>query len=247
MEIRECGTTSPTYNVTVNFFASTTGVAFKITGSGSGCGTTFDGSRCWEVTALGDTSYCNVTTTEIGICGSLTNCSPPPAPPVPPVPPVPAVVYAQYLDCDGFDAVVYVSGPSGTTFPNVLKISGICYQYSTLGGSTGALYSNYDDFASCSLCQATTPTPPTPPPSPPTPTCFAINNMSTGSSPTLACNPLRFETMYFNNSSFCQASNFFRTDANCSNSVADTYVANGSYYREWSNGQFGPCLICQQQ
>jgi len=127
----------------------------------------------------------------------------------------------------------------------VLKISGICYEYSGLGGSSGPLYSNYDDFASCSLCEATVPSPP--PPSPPTPTCFAINNMSTGSSATLACNPFRFETMYFNNSSFCQASNFFRTDANCSTQPADTYVSNGTYYRQWSNGQFGSCQICQQQ
>ena len=245
VEIVECGTTSPTYNVTVNFFVQSTGVAFKITGSGSGCGTTFDGSRCWEVTAIGGTSYCNVTTTEIGICGTLTNCAPTPTPPTPTPPTPPPTIYGQYLDCDGNDNVTYVSAPSGTTFPAVLKISGICYEYSGLGGSSGPLYSNYDDFASCSLCEATVPSPP--PPSPPTPTCFAINNMSTGSSATLACNPFRFETMYFNNSSFCQASNFFRTDANCSTQPADTYVSNGTYYRYWSNGQFGSCQICQQQ
>ena len=198
VQIVECGTTSPTYNVTVNFFVQSTGVAFKITGSGSGCGTTFDGSRCWEVTAIGGTSYCNVTTTEIGICGTLTNCSPPPTPPTPTPPTPPPTIYGQYLDCDGNDNITYVSAPSGTTFPAVLKISGICYEYSGLGGSSGPLYSNFDDFASCSLCEATVPSPP--PPSPPTPTCFAINNMSTGSSATLACNPTRFETMYFNNS-----------------------------------------------
>ena len=236
--IRECYQSSGTeYNVHItNGSGFAVGLAVTLSGGP-------DDSKYWEIIAIDvASSTYNVTTTAIqGSCGNFT----PPPTPTPPTPPTPPIIYGQYLACDGGDVVAYVSGPSGTSFPNVLKISGICYEYSTLGGSTGPLYSNYDDFASCSLCQGTTPTPP--PPSPPAPTCFAINNISTGNSATLACNPFRSETMYFNNSSFCQASNFFRTDSNCGTSVADTYVANGSYYRQWSNGQFGPCLLCQQQ
>ena len=204
-----------------------------------------DDSKYWEIVGADQTQGSNYTVTYVTIQSSCEGFTPPPTPPAPTPPPVPPIIYGQYLACDGADDVAYVSAPSGTTFPNVLKISGICYQYSSLGGSSGALYTNYDDFTTCFDCQQSVPSPP--PPSPPTPTCFAINNMSTGSSATLACNPSRYETMYFNNSSFCQASNFFRTDANCGTSVADTYVSNGSYYRQWSSGQFGPCLICQQQ
>ena len=204
-----------------------------------------DDSKYWEIVGADQTQGSTYTVTYVQIESSCAGFAPAPTPTPTPTPPTPPIIYGQYLACDGADDVAYVSAPSGTTFPNVLKISGICYQYSSLSGSTGALYSNYDDFTTCFDCQQSVPSPP--PPSPPTPTCFAINNMSTGSSATLACNPSRYETMYFNNSSFCQASNFFRTDANCGTSVADTYVSNGSYYRQWSSGQFGPCLICQQQ
>ena len=204
-----------------------------------------DDSKYWEIVGADQTQGSTYTVTYVQIESSCAGFAPAPTPTPTPTPPTPPIIYGQYLACDGADDVAYVSAPSGTTFPNVLKISGICYQYSSLGGSSGALYSNYDDFTTCFDCQQSVPSPP--PPSPPTPTCFAINNISTGSSATLACNPTRYETMYFNNSSFCQASNFFRTDANCGTSVADTYVSNGSYYRQWSSGQFGPCLICQQQ
>lgn len=246
IEIQECYTTSPRYFVRITGLSAPTlqlGYAIKIIGAG-GTNPEFDVNKSWEIIDDNASTH-NSEATLDQVANDCTGFSPPPVPPTPPTPTPPPTIYGQYLDCDGFDNVAYVSGPSGTTFPTVLKISGICYEYSSLGGSTGALYSNYDDFASCSLCQATVPSPP--PPSPPTPTCFAINNMSTGSSATLACNPFRFETMYFNNSSFCQASNFFRTDANCSSSPADTYVSNGTYYRQWSNGQFGPCIICEQQ
>ena len=246
IEIQECYTTSPRYFVRItNATSLQLGQAITIIGTG-GTNPEFDTNKYWEIIDDNAPTY----NSEAQVQEVRFNCSgftPPPSPPTPPTPPTPAIVYAQYLICDGNDAVAYVSGPTGTTFPTVLKISGICYEYSTLGGATGADYTNYDSFASCSLCEGTTPTPPTPAPSPPTPTCFAINNISTGSSASLACNPFRFETMYFNNSSFCQASNFFRTDANCNTSVADTYVSNGSYSRQWSNGQFGPCLICEQQ
>ena len=245
IEIQECYTTSPRYFVRITGLSAPTlqlGYAVKIIGAG-GTNPEFDVNKSWEIIDDNAQTH-NSEATLNQVANDCTGFSPPPTP-TPPTPTPPPTIYGQYLDCDGSDNVAYVSGPSGTTFPTVLKISGVCYEYSGLGGSTGPLYSNYDDFTSCALCQATVPSPP--PPTPPTPTCFAINNMSTGSSATLACNPFRFETMYFNNSSFCQASNFFRTDANCSSSPADTYVSNGTYYRQWSNGQFGPCIICEQQ
>ena len=201
-----------------------------------------DGTKFWEITDNAATFY-NTSVTVIAIESSCGGFTPPPVPPVPPTPPT---IYGQYLDCDGGDAVAYVSGPSGTTFPNVLKISGICYEYSTLGGSTGADYTNYDDFTSCSLCQGTTPTPPTPPPSPPTPSCFAINNVSTGSSALSACNAFRSETMYFDASSLCQATAFYRTNDSCGSLAAATYVSDGSYSRQWFGNYFGSCELCQQ-
>jgi len=244
--IRECYTSGSVYYVRVTGLSSptlSTGQALRLNGpSGPGGTPAMDGTKFWEITDNAATFY-NTSVTVIAIESSCGGFTPPPVPPVPPTPPT---IYGQYLDCDGGDAVAYVSGPSGTTFPNVLKISGICYEYSTLGGSTGADYTNYDDFTSCSLCQGTTPTPPTPPPSPPTPSCFAINNVSTGSSALSACNAFRSETMYFDASSLCQATAFYRTNDSCGSLAAATYVSDGSYSRQWFGNYFGSCELCQQ-
>jgi len=245
--IRECYTSGTPYLVRVTGLASPTlsvGQALRLNGPGGAGGTpVMDGTKFWEITDAASTNY-NVSVTVVEIQSSCGGFAPPP---VPPSPPTPAIVYAQYLDCDGSDAIAYVSGPTGTTFPNVLKISGICYQYSTLGGATGADYTNYDDFTSCSLCEGTTPTPPTPPPSPPTPTCFAVNNMSTGSSALSACNAFRSETMYFDASSLCQATAFYRTNDSCGSLAAATFVSDGSYSRQWFGNYFGSCQVCLQQ
>jgi hypothetical protein len=253
VEIRECGTTSPTYNVTVNFSTSTTGVAFKGTGTGGGCGTTFDGSRCWEVITLGvSVGNCNITTTQIGTCGNLTDCAPPPTPPTPPTPTPPtppATVYARYGDCatGGNDIITEVSGPGGTIFPNVLLISGICYEYLDLGGVTGPLYSNYTSYTDCATCQSAAPTPT--PPSPPTPTpssCFAINNITRNNiSANDACAATRFNTHYFDNAQFCDATLYYGTDSTCTSLYGfATYVTNGSYTRYWTGTSFQSCIGC---
>ena len=238
--IRECYQSSGTeYNVQItNGAGFTEGLAVTLSGSP-------DDSKYWQIIVVDvASSTMDVTTTAIqSSCGGFT------PPPVPPVPPTPTTVYAQYLECDGLDNVAYVSGPSGTTFPGSLKISGICYAYSTLGGSSGADYTNYDSFGNCAECEADTPTPPTPPPSPPTPTCFAINNIGVDiSSAQNACNTARRETHYFNNSSLCQATVYYGTNSSCSSAYgASLYIADGSYSRYWSGSSFNSCEICQQQ
>jgi hypothetical protein len=249
IEIQECYQGAPTYNVRVTNLTAPTlanGLALTLLGIASGGNPGFDGTKYWVITNANANFY-DSQVTFIAIQSSCGGFQPAPTAPIPSPPPQPTTVYAQYLICDGNDVVAYVSGAFGTTFPNVLKISGICYEYSTLGGSSGPDYTNYDDFNSCSLCEGSTPTPsPTPPPSP---TCFAINNIGVNiSSAQNACNSPRRETHYFNNSSLCQATVYYGTNSSCSPAYgAPLYVADGSYSRYWSGSSFSACEICQQQ
>ena len=180
-------------------------------------------------------------------CGGFTPAPTPPAPsPTPPTPPTTS--YARYGDCatGGQDILAEVSGPFGSTFPNVLKISGICYEYIDLGGSTGPVYTNYTGYTDCATCQAApTPTPPTPPTPTPT-TCFAINNIARNtSSGNDACTAARRETQYFDNSSFCAATVYYGTSSTCSSLGIAGYISNGSYSRYWNGTAFTTsCVGC---
>jgi len=178
-------------------------------------------------------------------CGGFT---PAPTPPTPTPPPVPATVYANYGDCatGGLDIITTVSGPGGTTFPNVIKVSGICYSYQNLGGTSGPVYTNFDSFSDCASCQAApTPTPPTPPT--PTPaSCFAINNIGRDTtSGNNACLAARRETNYFDTGTLCTATAWYGTSNTCSSLHPNAvYISDGAYARYWNGTSFTSCTGC---
>ena len=208
-----------------------------------------DDSKTWEVI---DPAYTGNTLYNVTYVSLTTSCPPPPTPPGPTPP---TTVFAEYTKCFNASVTANVSGPVGTTFPNVLKISGVCYEYSSLSGTSGQDFNNFTDYSDCTTCLGTAPTPPTPPPvptpGPPTPgptpgVCSAINGITRSTvSGNDACAGTRAETSYFDSSSLCLATAYYGTDITCSNFGNAGYISDGSYSRYWSGNSFiGSCAGC---
>jgi hypothetical protein len=88
IEVRECGTSSPTYDIRVNgdySNPSSVGLALTISsGGGTGGCPTFNGTKCWEITVTNQGFYnCTATVSATyASCGACTPVTPTPTPTV---------------------------------------------------------------------------------------------------------------------------------------------------------------------
>ena len=271
VQIEDCNDASSTAYITVTgtYGSSAIGLALKISGGGGGsCGSGFDGSKCWEIVAVGTASDCSVTTLEVNSsCGGCTATpTPTPAPiptpvPVTPTPtptptPVPTTsnYYYTVTRCDGgVDAYTeIVSTIVLSTGEAVFMADNNCYEIQDVpaGINSNSYVANYTD---CSACIAASPTPtpvaPTPTPTPvptpaPTPTpvpaagCYTITGAQ-GVSFAAACSSSRTEDLYFDSSNFCTATVYYGNIAGCTTIYSSsTYISVGGNQRYWSGSAF---------
>ncbi len=213
IEVRECGTSSPTYDIRVNgdyTSASNIGRALTISsGGGGGSCPTFNGTKCWEITAVAQGFYNCTATVSVtySSCGGCTPASPTPTPstsggtptPTPTISVTPTITpstnYNEYTitNCGtagGGYSDVRVSLGSGLGPGDVVLMPDGCYQIddAPIGSSSNDYIASYD---SCATCEAANPTPtPTPTISvTPTPTISVTPGVSVTPTPTISVTP----------------------------------------------------------
>ena len=269
VRIEDCNDSSIHAYVTLagTYGPSSPGLALKISApSGPGtCISGFDGTKCWEIVAVGTASDCSVTTLEVNTdCASCTPTPPTPTPtptptpvPVTPTPtptPVPTTsnYYYTITRCDGgVDAYTEtVSTIVLYTGEAVLMPDNYCYEIVDVPASinSNAYTSAHADCATCNASITPTPTPtPTPVPTPtptPTPTpvpvagCYGITGAQ-GITSSAACASSRTETLYFDSSDFCTATVYYGNIPSCTTVYSSsTYVSVGGHERYWNGSAF---------
>ena len=271
VQIEDCNDASSTAYVTLigTFDSSTIGLALKISGgSGGSCGSGFDGTKCWEIVAVGTASDCSVTTVEVNSsCGGCTPVTPPPSAPSPtpsPVAPTPTPTptpvpvtssyYYSVTRCDGGtdNYTEIVSSIVLNTGEAVFMPDNNCYEIQDVpaGINSNSYSANYSD---CSTCTAASPTPtpvapsPSPTPSPVAPVapvapsapgCYALSGAQ-GVSSSAACSSTREEDLYFDTNNFCTATVYYGNVSGCSTPYSSAiFVSVGGNQRYWDGSAF---------
>ena len=143
VEIRQCGTTSPTYKVRIS---GTSGYinsqAIEITGAAAGPNPEFTGSTCWEIIDDAATFY-DSTVTVNSAYSSCGGCAP-----------TPIYEYNEYTECHTNTTQVFRKLTTTSSWPSVVKynVSGNDLCFSNPQSTTGNSSISVESLTSFNTC-----------------------------------------------------------------------------------------------
>ena len=153
LELRLCGTTTPTYDVRVNGdYTDPSNVGRALTlGSGGGTGTcpTFNGTQCWEIVNVNIASY-ECTATVTATSSSCGGCAP-----------TPIYDYATYTECYTSTTQVFRKLTTTSSWPSVVEYSGsgnnLCFSFTSTTTATSTVsIEPLTSHISCFNCESPT-------------------------------------------------------------------------------------------
>ena len=151
VEIRECGTTTPTYKIRISgTYGYIVNQALKITGAALGPNPEFTGTDCWEIIDNAASTYASTVTVNSAdsSCGGCTGAPP--------------YDYGEYTECFTSTTQIFRKLTTTVSWPAVVKYNvggyDLCFsnQQSTTGTSTVSVESLTPNYPNCFDCETPT-------------------------------------------------------------------------------------------
>ena len=147
VEIRECGTTTPTYKVRIQGGLLTAptlanGIAVKITGAASAPNPEFTNTDCWEIIDNAASTYDSIASLN-SVDSSCGGCAP-----------APIYDFATYTECQTSTTIVFRKLSTTASFPSFVEYNNICYSSPVSTTATSSIsVESLISFNNCLDCE----------------------------------------------------------------------------------------------